>query len=89
MRIDNSNAANHQITKRKRLKDGGPIGQSTLRNGGGTVGDPSESEQMSNEGQSQRRTVFIENIDAMHLPVFINHAESIYVNESETASIHP
>ena len=53
------------------------------------MGDPSESEQMSNEGQSQRRTVFIENVDAMHLPVFVNYAESIYVNESETGSVHP
>ena len=48
VRIDNSNEAKHQITKRKRLKDGAPVrtGQS------GQVGDPSDTDQMSEGGPS-------------------------------------
>ena len=71
MRIDNSNAANHQITKRKRLKDGAPLrtGQS------GQAGDPSDTDQMS-EGpslQSKQPMFAIDNVE--QLPVFINQMQ--------------
>ena len=51
VRIDNSSSANHQITKRKRLKDGA-VGTTAMRNGQSNAGEPSDTDQMSEAGQS-------------------------------------